>query len=107
MAPEHLTMSQKVGRGRLDGLQASFSALRRDPESGQRGGDAVDVVGVLGADAEREQLPGRAVDDPQLPAAVDAAEALPVRIGRAVGGGGGGGGGVAGGVVDGGNAGGV
>ena len=45
-------------------------------EVSERGGDAIDVVGVLGADAEREQLPGRAVDDLQLPAAVDAAEAV-------------------------------
>jgi hypothetical protein len=57
-------------------VQPVLIAVGRDPEAPERGGDAVDVVEALGPDAERDQPPGGAGDDPELPATVDAAEAV-------------------------------
>ena len=62
----------RVGRG-----DAALAALDRDIERGQPGGDPVQVIGVIDADAEPDQTAQVGVDDGQLLAAVDGRERAP------------------------------
>ena len=64
------------GGAGVDGGHAAVAAFGLEPEAGHGHGDAVDVVGIVGADPQFEQPAPRGVGDPQLLTTVDGVEAV-------------------------------